>query len=358
MRRRFPLAAALATAALFAAGPSRSADAQDKPADPAAPAVKDEGAAPAPATAPPATPPTSAPPAAAPPAAPPKAPEKPADGARRAPDPTQVDLTSYRLRVDDQVEISVYNPGSLTHELARTVVVPGNGEVSFPPLGRVNLLGKTPFEVEATIAARLKDDGYLQAPIVGCFVTQFAPRQVYLIGAARGTVDLPVHRELRILELLSRAGSLSTPDADFSRVRVRRIGNDGRPFPIDVSVNEILERNDDMKNIVVREGDVIDVPRLETASPISSDWVYVLGTVANPGRHPLITGRTPFTLTKLIAIVGDFTEFANRSKIKVIRTTATGRQFLEVDFDELLEGDRPDLEMRPDDVVYVPESFL
>lgn len=277
------------------------------------------------------------------------------------PDPTQRDLASYRLRVDDEVTISVYNPGTLTADVERPVIVPANGEVSFPPLGRLQLLGKTPFRIEEEIAQRLKEQNYLQNPNVGCFVTRYAERTVSVIGALQRTVPLPIHRNMRILELLAQTtgnGLLSSPDADFTQVRIRRIGNDGKPFTIEINVDDVLQRNDETKNVVVKEGDILIVPRLETATPISSEWVYVLGKVGTPGRHPLVKGRTPFTLTKLIAIVGDFTEFANRSRVKIIRTTETGRQFHEIDFDDIIEGERPDFEMRADDVVYVPESFL
>jgi len=205
----------------------------------------------------------------------------------------------------------------------------------------------------------VKDKGFLQKPNVGCFVTTYAPRTVSVIGALQTTIPLPIHRNLRILELLAQTGGgLSLPDADFTQVRIRRLGNDGKPFIIEVNVEDVLERNDQTKNVIVREGDILIVPRLQSASPVSSEWVYVLGKVGAPGRHPLVKGKTPFTLTKLIAIVGDFTEFANRSRVKIIRTTETGRQFHEIDFDDSIDGARADFEMKADDVVYVPESFL
>ena len=205
----------------------------------------------------------------------------------------------------------------------------------------------------------MKEQKYLENPNVGCFVTKYADRKVSVIGALQTTILLPTHRNMRILELLAQTGGgFSVPDADFTQVRIRRIGNDGKPFSIEVNVEDVLQRNDETKNIVVKEGDILVVPRLQGAVPISSEWVYVLGKVGQPGRHPLVKGKTAFTLTKLVAMVGDFQEFANRSRIKVIRTTETGRQFFELDFDDIIDGEMPDFEMRADDVVYVPESFL
>ena len=270
-------------------------------------------------------------------------------------DPTTRDLDAYRLRVGDEVEIVVYRLDALK----LTQIVPANGDISFLPVGKVNLLGKTVFEVEETIAQRLKDGEFVTDPRVGCVVTTYAPREVPLIGAVQGMVTLPTHRNIRLLELLARAGALSTgTQADFSKVVVRRTGPDGRMIPIPVNVDDVLQSGNESQNIIIREDDLIIVPRLQAATPQSADWVYVLGSVNQPGRHPIIQGRTPFTLTKLIAIVGDFTEFADRSEVKVIRQESSGRRFVELDFDEIISGDLNDFVLQADDLIVVPERLF
>lgn len=274
-------------------------------------------------------------------------------------DPARRDFQTYRLRVEDEIEVSVYNRRNMRPEIEREIVIPATGEVSFAPVGKLSLLGRTTTEVEETIAQRLKDDNYMQEPIVGCFVRKYAPRSVAIVGAMQGVVELPTHRDLRILELLARAGTLGAGDVDYSRVVVRRMGQDGRPFPIEINVEDILDRNQEEKNIVVREGDMIRVYALQSAGSVqSAEFVYVLGKVGSPGRHPIIRGRTPFTITKLIAICGDFAEFADHGKVRVIRTTETGPQFKELDFDDIIEGDAPDFELRADDLVHVPERLF
>ena len=271
-----------------------------------------------------------------------------------ASDPVRRDLSAYRLRVGDTIDVVVYQHP----ELSRQFGVPGNGEISFPPIGKLTLLDKTVFDVEAEIAQRLRAENFLQDPRVNCIVTGYSPRVVYLIGAVQGTVELPTHKNVRILELLAMAGGLGNPTADFSRVTVRRYRPDGVAYPIEVSVADILERNVESKNIVVQEGDMIVVPRLESATPDSAEWVYVLGKVRSPGRHPIVRGRTGFTITKLIAMVGDFQEFAKRSSVVLIRKTGTGRTRQEIDFDAIISGDRPDVELQPDDLIFVPETFF
>lgn len=272
--------------------------------------------------------------------------------------PEKRDPEQYRLRMGDEVEIVVFNGNKLVEEIKRKVVVPASGDVSFPPIGKIRMLDRTLDEVQQTVAQKLKDDAYLTTPNVGCVVTHFEPRQAYLTGAVRGTIDLPIDRNMRILEVFAKTGLLGAQGADFAHVKIRRNGADGRPFPIEVNVDDILEKNQEQQNVIVFESDIIYVPKLEQASPTSADWVYVLGKVKSPGRQPIVKGRTVFTLTKLIALCGDFQEFADRSKIKIIRVTPTGREPTTVDFDDIIEGKRPDFELKPDDLVYVPETWI
>lgn len=280
------------------------------------------------------------------------------------PDPTRRDLSAYRLRVEDEIEIAVHKPASFEAQNVRRLLVPANGEVSFSPIGKISLLGKTTFEVEEIIAQRLKDENFLTQPNVGCLVVKYAPRTVSVIGAVRASVELPIHKDLRILELLSRIGGLEAKGADFSNVTIRRTAPDGHPFWFGVNVDQAFLQNDENQNVVVKEGDIIKIAEFEAASPQSADFVYVLGKVNQRGRIPMVKGRmsasgpAPFTLVKLIAICGDFAEFADRSKVRIIRQTETGRKTDKVDFDDIIDGDRPDYELKPDDVIYVPESFL
>jgi polysaccharide export outer membrane protein len=276
----------------------------------------------------------------------------------KGPDPTVRDIDAYRLRVGDQIEVQIFNSGKLIVEETKTLTVPANGQVSYRSIGKLKLVGMTVDEIQEQLAKRLKDDGIFRDATVGAVVTRFEPRSVFLMGAVQGEVFLPVHRDMRILEVLARAGKLGTKDADFSHVGVRRNGQDGTSFTVPVNVDEILDRNQDQQNIVIFENDIIIVPRLESANPQSAEWVYVLGKVHRPGRVAYLRGRSPFTLTKLIAMCEDFQEFADRTKVKIIRTEPSGRRLYTVDVDAIISTDKADFELKPDDLVYVPETWI
>lgn len=77
----------------------------------------------------------------------------------------------------------------------------------------------------------------------------------------------------------------------------------------------------------------------------------VAGEVKQPGRQ-LYFGST--TVLRAIASGGDFTDFANRKKVEVIRTS--GKREL-VDCKLARKDPRFDLPICPGDAIYVPRSF-
>ena len=84
--------------------------------------------------------------------------------------------------------------------------------------------------------------------------------------------------------------------------------------------------------------------------------VYVLGKVAHPGRFQW---SKDLTLTKLIALCGDFQEFANRSSVRIIRDSKGKRRvIIDVNFDDVLSGKLPPIKLQRGDQIYVPESFF
>ena len=74
---------------------------------------------------------------------------------------------------------------------------------------------------------------------------------------------------------------------------------------------------------------------------------YVRGEIKNPGRQ-IYVGQ--ITLSKAITSAGDFTDFANRSKIWLIR--ANGQRF-KLNGNDILDGTAPDPQVYPGDQIEV-----
>lgn len=84
-------------------------------------------------------------------------------------------------------------------------IVDKNGEIDFPVLGTVKLLGLSPNEAKTLLAERLKD--YLKDPIINIRLKNFT---VTLLGAVNQPGTYPVNSEqITILEALGLAGDLN-----------------------------------------------------------------------------------------------------------------------------------------------------
>jgi polysaccharide export outer membrane protein len=79
---------------------------------------------------------------------------------------------------------------------------------------------------------------------------------------------------------------------------------------------------------------------------------YVRGEVKMPGRE-LYVGET--TVTKAIAAAGDFTDFANRSNVLLIRANG---QHITVNCKKVLAGKEIDPPVYPGDQIVVKKSIF
>jgi polysaccharide export outer membrane protein len=79
---------------------------------------------------------------------------------------------------------------------------------------------------------------------------------------------------------------------------------------------------------------------------------YVRGEVGHPDR---LVYSGEMTVTKAIASAGDFTDFANRKKVVLVRSN--GERII-VNCKKVLSGDAPDPEVLPGDQIIVPRSIF
>jgi polysaccharide export outer membrane protein len=97
------------------------------------------------------------------------------------------------------------------------------------------------------------------------------------------------------------------------------------------------------------------VPKLYrhlTVSVNTGDRVYyVTGEVKQPGRQ-LYAGQ--MTVTKAITTAGDFTDFANHKKVRLIRANG---QTIKVNCDKALQDSSQDPPVYPNDQIQVPRKF-
>jgi protein involved in polysaccharide export with SLBB domain len=95
--------------------------------------------------------------------------------------------------------------------------------------------------------------------------------------------------------------------------------------------------------------------------PVSKGKVYVMGEVANQGPQDIPTDET-YTVSKAILKAGGFGPYANKRKVKLVRSANShgGAETIMVDLIEVMEKGQTakDPEVTPDDLIIVPENAI
>jgi polysaccharide export outer membrane protein len=98
---------------------------------------------------------------------------------------------------------------------------------------------------------------------------------------------------------------------------------------------------------------------LNVATPVLGR-VYIWGQVHNQGSIDMTVNEN-LTAGKAILLAGGFGDFANKRKVKVVRTDADGKnQTFELDMQQILEDGRIDKDMalQPNDLIIVPSRLV
>lgn len=99
-------------------------------------------------------------------------------------------------------------------------------------------------------------------------------------------------------------------------------------------------------NIVVRPGDVINIP------PVEPGEIYMMGNVQRPGVYS-VTGRK-LTLKQAVAAAGNLGPLAIPRKCEITRRIGEDQeQIVQVNLQAIFDGEQPNLFLKPNDVVNV-----
>jgi protein involved in polysaccharide export with SLBB domain len=141
-------------------------------------------------------------------------------------------------------------------ELTGTYQVSTDGAIAFPLIGRVEVFGKLPSQVEAEIQSRL-GDGFLKSPQVSVLPKESRSKKVSVLGQVKQPGVFLYADSMSIVEAVSKAGGF-TAIARKNAVRVTRDSADAKVATFIVAVDDIGRGK--APNFFLRPGDVIYVP--------------------------------------------------------------------------------------------------
>lgn len=283
---------------------------------------------------------------------------------------------SYRINTNDVLQIRVAG----TPQWDLTARVAEDGSIRFPPIGVVQVLGRTERELEEEIQDKLKGAEILKQPQVTVFVSETHPRTVYLFGSIASPGEYTLEGGMRFLDLVALGGGISQ-GAGTSAYVIRPRENGAAPAitevvegytenRITIDLEGLLIKGEMEWNIPLWPGDIVNVPAPDPG------WVHVTGPgIKNPGTYPLITllglqgtevsptgvqNLVPYPLTRsskslrqAIDEAGGLKYEASR-RILILRESEEGeREYLDVDYRKVLADSRSDVPLQTRDTVVV-----
>jgi len=161
---------------------------------------------------------------------------------------------SYRIGGADLLQITVYQE----EDLGRKVRVSPEGEITFPLIGRVTVLGLSVASAEEALTKRLTR--FLINPQVSIFIEDYGNKTIYVLGEVKkpGSYPLPTEAPLSVLEAITLAGGF-TEYASVDRTRIIRKGKMGKQT-INIEISEITKKGDKSKDIPLKPNDVVFIP--------------------------------------------------------------------------------------------------
>lgn len=169
---------------------------------------------------------------------------------------------SYRLASGDSISVNLYGEP----DMSASQRLDNNGVLRLPMVGEVKLGGLTVREAEATLEKLYVSRELLKKPLVTINVSNYALREVSVLGAVRSPGNFQFPKEttsLDIADLITRLGGF-TPTAKSDAVSVIRRKPDGTEEVTTVDVERMISgrrRGDSTRReFAVFPGDRIWVP--------------------------------------------------------------------------------------------------
>ena len=255
--------------------------------------------------------------------------------------PVALEVGEYRVGVGDVLRIRLYD-GKESSD--REVRVRPDGKISFDMIGSVQVQDFTPTQIGEVIKLRLKK--FYRQPEVTVFVEEFASQKVLVVGNVKTPGTYALMGEDRLLDLLARAGWVSTPPVEGSDQVV--LLRDGARETL--SLTAMLNDAKLDQNRPLRRGDILYV-----IASGEKGMVRVQGEVKSPGR--VWIERDPTWVTDVLTSAGGVTDKADPARAFVVRSD--GKQ-IPVDLAQILNGKRSPATspaLRDGDLVYVPSKI-
>jgi polysaccharide biosynthesis/export protein len=270
---------------------------------------------------------------------------------------------AQQAAVSDQSTIAI-GPGDLLDitvfdvpELVLKVRVDVSGCVSLALIGDVKLAGMTVGNAQRLIARELVARQLVKDPQVSIFIEEFATQGITVFGEVNAPGIYPLMGPHHLYDVISAAGGLTLKAG--RTVTLLHAGENRDPEVIGLTninagdnspahgTEHGTEHGTDHGNVAVYPGDTVVVSK--------AGMVYVLGEVNKPGAF-LMEDNTSISVLKATALAGGTTRLASLKGSMILRKSLSGTLQTRIPLDKIYRGKASDLQLRAEDIVFIPLS--
>jgi polysaccharide biosynthesis/export protein len=227
-------------------------------------------------------------------------------------------------------------------DLEQKMRVKDSGEIDLNLAGAVKVAGLTPGDAAKVIAQVYVDGKFLNHPQVAVLIEEYATQNVSVLGQVKNPGAVPLTTPRSLLDVLSLAGGLTEiADRHITIQHKDKSGNTTVFLPNDA--DESLHAS-----VVVYPGDIVLVPK--------AGIVYVLGDVARPGGY-VMQNDARLTVLQAVAMAAGANKTAKEGATRLLRKVNGSYQEQGVPLQDIERGRKPDIQLKADDVLYVPFSM-
>ena len=191
-------------------------------------------------------------------------------------------------------------------------------------------------------------------------LTETRPAPVWVMGEVNNPGVQQIQGSRTLFDALSAAGGLKAdagdtititrhaPEGPLNLPGERKDLADGGSTA-EVKVRDVVDRRDPKSNILIHPRDEISVSR----API----LYVIGNVHKPGGFTLQQGH-PVSALEALSLAEGLAPNASPGAARILRRESdfTSREQIPVDLKKILTGKTKDVELYPDDILYIPDN--
>lgn len=239
----------------------------------------------------------------------------------------------------DMLEVSVYG----APDYIKQVRVSSTGEITLPLSGAVKVGGLSTAQAETVIEKKLSDGKFFNDPKVSVLEKEFGTQGISVLGEVQKPGIYPLPGTRNLFDALSAAGG--TTARAGSIVSLTHRSDPQNPKIINLSYEG---KTNDQANVSVYPGDTVMVSK--------AGVVYVTGDVKLPGGF--IMENAHMTVLQALAMAQGANSSAKLDGAKLIRNSGQGGkpEEISIPLKKILSARAPDVNLQPNDIVFVPNS--